>query len=936
MPYSIQKKDSKYCVVRKDTGESKGCSNSRAQAEAHMRALYAAEEAQAIVESFNIDDLDGEDFTAVFNTDGAEEFAWEGPIVFEGQKTGDNRIFKPGAIKWDPETLPWAFRWQRSSIKGHEGAVPIGRVDNLERREDGAIYGYGVIIPSLNSEAAEYLRLIQAGVASGVSVDGDSAEFDVQEEDSGQQKMVFSSMRLRSLTAVDIPAFNQARVGLTADGDCEECSEEVFDLEEEFAAGSYEIVNWGGDLPFCLKPKALGDAGEEGAPELKAPLKCFKTEEEAKAFIAKAPPADKVAEKVEPGPKEIAKAEAASVEDSEELGGKPNPGTDPDMRLKENADEEFKKKKKKKMKVGNGPTRWTYSAISASAIPVKPHTEWFENPQLDGPTPITVNPDGSVYGHLALFNTCHIGFPGACVKPPKGSEYRYFHTGEIETAEGETVEVGHLTFNTGHAAMNASPKDAASHYDNTGTVAADVRCGEDEFGIWVAGGLRPHLTDSDIRSFRAAPLSGDWRRIAGRMELVGALAVNVPGFPVPRAKVLVASGETETLFTFMEDEMDDLIRSKYKAELARRTFSVTEFHLPGEHDQSDHAGGRGAANLPTNTRDFVGKYGGLQINKLAKTGLSKLDKNSLLDLDKTLDVAKRNDKVLGGIGVAFTAAGLAAAAAGGGPALAVYGVALTGAAIYAHAKANAASKNIGYEKRKRNLSFSLDELIELDAQLTEEFAINYEAVDDNISWEQAMTLAKKSLAGVQPKEATSADIANFAKAIDDFKKTTDVDEDPHLKSVFDKSDEILAKLGKGESAPAEKPGMKKISLPTPKAKAPAAPAAPSAYDEDVVEFAASDNKKSEDGTEFPASDYAYVPDPTKPSTWKLRLTKTPGGDPDPGIVGAAIAALGKGFRGNKVEIPAADRAKVVAKVRAAWKKANPDKKPDEMPDVIKG
>lgn len=92
--------------------------------------------------------------------------------------------------------------------------------------------------------------------------------------------------------------------------------------------------------------------------------------------------------------------------------------------------------------------------------------------------------------------------------------------------------------------------------------------------------------------------------------------------------------------------------------------------------------------------------------------------------------------------------------------------------------------------------------------------------------------------------------------------------------------------------------------------------------------------KTENGENFPSSDYAYVPDPDLPSTWKLRLTATPGGTPDSGIVGAAIAALGKGFRGNKVDIPAAELAAVKAKVKAAWTKANPDKKPEDMPAII--
>lgn len=93
--------------------------------------------------------------------------------------------------------------------------------------------------------------------------------------------------------------------------------------------------------------------------------------------------------------------------------------------------------------------------------------------------------------------------------------------------------------------------------------------------------------------------------------------------------------------------------------------------------------------------------------------------------------------------------------------------------------------------------------------------------------------------------------------------------------------------------------------------------------------------KTEDGVSFPAAAYAYVPDPETPSTWKLRLWATPSGGPDARIVGAAVAALGKGFRGQKVEIPVADLPAVKAKVRAAWKKANPDRDDSEMPEVIR-
>lgn len=93
--------------------------------------------------------------------------------------------------------------------------------------------------------------------------------------------------------------------------------------------------------------------------------------------------------------------------------------------------------------------------------------------------------------------------------------------------------------------------------------------------------------------------------------------------------------------------------------------------------------------------------------------------------------------------------------------------------------------------------------------------------------------------------------------------------------------------------------------------------------------------KRESGYDFPASAYAYVPDATQPSTWKLRLWETPEKKETARQVGLAVAALGPGFRGRKVSIPEDDLAAVKAKVRAAWKRANPDADPDEdMPAVL--
>lgn len=186
------------------------------------------------------------------------------------------------------------------------------------------------------------------------------------------------------------------------------------------------------------------------------------------------------------------------------------------------------------------------ASLRASSVGVKPPAEWFRDPKLGGATPITVTEDGRVFGHLATWGTCHTGFVGECVQPPSSaSNYAYFRTGSVRTADGSEVAVGRLTLDTTHAGRRLGATDTAAHYEHTGVAVADVSAGEDVHGIWVAGALRPGVSEEQVRALMASPLSGDWRRIGGQLELVAALAVNSPGFPIPR--VLVAGGAVRTL-----------------------------------------------------------------------------------------------------------------------------------------------------------------------------------------------------------------------------------------------------------------------------------------------------------------------------------------------------------------------------------------------------
>lgn len=181
------------------------------------------------------------------------------------------------------------------------------------------------------------------------------------------------------------------------------------------------------------------------------------------------------------------------------------------------------------------------SGYLESEIPVTPPAAWFQDPKLSGPTPLTIDKDGKVYGHIAAWHVSHIGLPRATKPPRSRSKYAYFHTGVCQTAEGTDVPVGQLTLAGGHAPLNADAASAAKHYDDTASAIADVHVGEDQYGIWCAGSLRPGVDEMQIRALRASAPSGDWRPINGSLELVAVCQVNVPGFPIARA--MVASGK---------------------------------------------------------------------------------------------------------------------------------------------------------------------------------------------------------------------------------------------------------------------------------------------------------------------------------------------------------------------------------------------------------
>jgi phage I-like protein len=111
-------------------------------------------------------------------------------------------------------------------------------------------------------------------------------------------------------------------------------------------------------------------------------------------------------------------------------------------------------------------------------------------------------------------------------------------------------------------------------------------------------------------------------------------------------------------------------------------------------------------------------------------------------------------------------------------------------------------------------------------------------------------------------------------------------------------------------------------------------AEPATEEVEAEEKQAAAPTQRDDGVDYPAAAFLYVPDPEKPSTWKVRIWDSTMKVTRAQLGAAAAAFSPGGFRGNPVQMPAADRAKCIARLRSLYSQLGV--KPEEMPAQVKG
>lgn len=464
---------------------------------------------------------------------GMAEVPVYGVLVVEGVETGDKprREFAPGSVTW--ATPPLSFKFQKyEGSEGHEGACITGRIDNIWR--DGVLIRWSGAMDNVGEEGREALRLRQGNFVRGVSILAD-------DYDAEDIELVYpEAMMLPAEPVVEMASDDEDDPYVEGDADSLPVEDDAEVVEDSFHyPGKHDQRAHGQSARGNTKvSKTQRDAArrrlaKKGGPNFDRPYATT-----ADGMMGMEP--EKIILHAARIRSATLLAEPAFVEATMEIGESPFvPPPVPEAGEQPVIVDDLEDVMAEAEQVDSRVSATTTVAAGYTiTIPDIWPEAWFQEPTEMPPFgALHVTASGRVYGLLAPAEVTHRGFraSGQKITAPRGIDYSEFMNKPaiVAGADGGVYRIpaGSITFGCGHASpvdpRRADPSFAASHYENSCSIAARVRVGENAHGTWVAGALLHGIEPDTVERMMACALSGDWQ--GGKLK--GALLVPVEGFP---------------------------------------------------------------------------------------------------------------------------------------------------------------------------------------------------------------------------------------------------------------------------------------------------------------------------------------------------------------------------------------------------------------------
>lgn len=149
-----------------------------------------------------------EEFREANKPDGMFKAVHFSPMMHTDKRTPDGRLIKGDGFS-QTRAFPLPFAAQFAMTYGHDGAVPVGRLDKMAKDGNTAHDGWGWFMDS--EDGFKAAAMMQHKVMRGVSIDLSAQKYEISISKDGKLQLDFLESSLKGLTQVMHPAFPDAK-----------------------------------------------------------------------------------------------------------------------------------------------------------------------------------------------------------------------------------------------------------------------------------------------------------------------------------------------------------------------------------------------------------------------------------------------------------------------------------------------------------------------------------------------------------------------------------------------------------------------------------------------------------------------------------------------------------------------------------------------------